>query len=336
MRFRSIFNALLSAVFVAALPGSLWASCGASSCPVDCSSWERTQAGTVRVDYGFEYSEQDQHRIGTREAAFREIQGHHDEEFTVNRLHRLGVAVGMTDRLSVETRLPVVSRSHAHIHRHHGEDILESWDIGGAGDLSLLTRYTFWRPENLRLPALSAVLGGEFPTGRHHKQNADGDQADAGIQPGSNSLDFIAGLSSIQTFEVPMANGQSGTLPFFMNAAVQLNGPGTDDYRIGDTFQFSAGASYPVVPWLGAVVQFNLLVRDRDDRGQTGEEIQKTGGETLYCSPGLEFKLKDDWRAYGIIQIPVYERVNSIQTVSGYNLLFGASYRFRAWGDKEK
>ncbi len=334
MRFRWIFNAFLSVVSAAALPGPLWASCGASSCPVDCSIWERTQAGTVRVDYGFEYSEQDQHRIGTREAAFGEVQGHHDEEFTVNRLHRLGVAVGVTDRLSVEIRLPVVSRSHSHVHHHHGEDILESWDIGGAGDLSLLTRYAFYRPENLRLPTLSAVLGGEFPTGRHHKKNPDGDEAEAGVQQGSNSFDFIAGLSSIQTFEAPMLNKQTGTLPFFMNAAVQLNGAGTDDYRIGDTFQFSAGTSYPVVPWLGLITQFNLLVRDKDDKGHTGEEIQKTGGETLYFSPGLEFKLRDDWRAYGIIQISVYERVNSIQTVSDYNLLFGVSYRFKAWGER--
>lgn len=320
--------------FVAAAADPAWASCGSSSCPVDCSSWERHEAGTVRVDYGFEYSEQDQLKVGTRDAEFREIRGHHDEEFTVNRIHRLGIAVGLTDRLGVDLRLPIISRSHAHIHRHGGADILEAWDIGGAGDLSLLARYDFWKPENRRNPTVSLILGGEFPTGRHHKKNADGDEAEAGIQPGSNSLDFIAGFSSIQTFEAPMVNGQKGTLPVFGSIAAQFNGAGTDDYRLGDTIQFNIGVSYPIVPWLGFLTQFNFLLRDRDGKGQTGEEIQKTGGEVLYFSPGLEFKPAEDWRAFAIIQIPVYERVNLIQTVSDYNLLFGASYRFKAWGER--
>ncbi|MCM8794518.1 MAG: transporter [Candidatus Omnitrophica bacterium] len=317
-------------LFSPAVP--VWASCGASSCPVDCSSWERTREGSVRVDVQFEYSEQDQLRIGTRDAAFREIRGHHDEEFTVNRIHRLGVSVGLTDRLSADLRLPVISRSHAHIHRHHGEDILEAWDIGGVGDLSLLARYAFWKPENRRDPTLSLILGGEFPTGRHHKKNGEGDEAEPGIQPGSNSLDFIAGLSSIQTFEAPMVNGQMGTFPLFASFTAQFNGPGNEEYRIGDTFQFNVGTSYPALPWLGVLTQFNFLVRDRDGKGRTGEEIQKTGGEVLYFSPGVEIKPTDDWRAFGLIQIPIYERVNLIQTVSDYNVVAGISYRFDAWG----
>jgi hypothetical protein len=60
----------------------------------------------------------------------------------------------------------------------------------------------------------------------------------------------------------------------------------------------------------------------------TGEEIQKTGGEMLYLSPGLEWRPTTDWRLYAIVQVPVYERVSLIQTVSDYNLLVGVSSRF--------
>src|SRR5262245_22775931 len=110
-----------------------WASCGSSSCPVDIGSWERRKKGDVLLEDQSEYSEQDQLRIGTRDAAFREIRGHHDEEFTVNRIQRLSATVSLTDRLALQLRVPYVSRSHAHIHRHQGRDLLEAWDVSGLG-----------------------------------------------------------------------------------------------------------------------------------------------------------------------------------------------------------
>ncbi len=42
----------------------------------------------------------------------------------------------------------------------------------------------------------------------------------------------------------------------------------------------------------------------------------------------------EDGRFHGLVQVPVYQRVNLIQTVSDYNLLFGATYRFSAGSQK--
>ncbi len=309
-----------------------WASCGSASCPVDTSGERRQGKGWVEMGYQFEHIEQDQHRIGTRAAALGEIRGHHDEEFTVNRIHRFLGSVGLTDRLGVDLQVPFVSRSHAHIHHHGDEDILEAWDIQGWGDLAARVKYAFWVPESRRLPTLSAILGGEFPTGTRGEKNDDGDIAEAGIQPGSNSYDLILGLSSRQEFSVPMLRGGYGTLPVFSSVIGQLNGPGTDNYRLGDTLQVNLGTSYPLTKRFGLLGQVNFLLKDLDDKGRTGEEIQKTGGEFLYFSPGLEFRPAENWRAFALIQLPVYRRVNSIQLVSDYNVLFGASYRFKAFG----
>lgn len=328
MRFIGLFLLCLL------ISGPAWASCGAAGCPVDTGSWEERRAGEVTLGYEFEYADQNEHRIGTRDAAFREIRGHHDEEFTVNRTHRLSASAAFTDRFSADLSVPLVSRSHSHIHRHQGRDILDSWDLQGIGDLRVLTRWLFWRPENRRNPALSAILGGEFPTGQHQEENEAGDIVELGIQPGSDSYDLILGLSSRQLFQVPMLRGGRGEMPFFTSVTGQLNGPGTDDYRLGDTLQLNAGISYPIARKLGLLVQANFLLRDRDGKGRTGEEVQKTGGEFLYFSPGLEFRPSEDWRLYGLVQIPVYQRVNLIQTVSEYNVLVGATWRFQARGKK--
>jgi hypothetical protein len=77
------------------------------------------------------------------------------------------------------------------------------------------------------------------------------------------------------------------------------------------------------------MTQLNLLVKDRDGIGQTREEVEKTGGEFLYLSPGLEWRPTEGWRAYALVQVPVYQRVNSLQTTSDCNVLVGIEYRVR-------
>jgi len=313
------------------LPNDSWAACGAASCPVE-TGWERTQEGFVKLGYQFEYIDQEQHLIGARKASFRELRGHHDEKFTLNEIHRFNASVGVTDRLSLDLQFPFISRSHEHVHRHRGQDLLETWGIDGVGDFSAVTRYAFWKPTSSRLPTFSAILGGEFPTGNHHERNSDGLEAELPLQPGSGSYDLITGLSSHQEFSVPMLKGGRGILPVFSSVIGQLNGPGNDDYRIGDTLQINVGALYPITPRLGVITQFNALLKDHDDHGKTSEEIQKTGGEFIYFSPGVEVRLGDDWRLFGLVQIPIHQRVNVIQTTSDYNVLCGISYRFKAWG----
>ncbi len=310
-------------------PGTARASCGAASCPLDTASDQRREKGWVRLGYQIEYVDQDEHRMGRREADFGEVRGHHDEEYTVNRIHRLSASAGLTDRLSVDAQLPVISRSHSHVHHHHGQDLLERWDVSGVGDLALIGRYAFWKPADPRRPILSAIFGAELPTGRHHVDNAAGQEAESGVQPGSNSYDLILGASSLQTFTVPTLAGDAAELPLFASAQAQFNGPGTDDYRLGDTLNANLGTSYPVTRRLGVMAQLNLLIKDRDGIGRTGEEVGKTGGEFLYMSPGLEWRGSDRWRMFALIQLPVYQRVNSLQTVSDYNVLVGMECRFR-------
>ena len=316
-------------LFGFSVSSSSWASCGASQCPVDMTKGECPRKGSVSLGYQFEYVEQDQHRVGTGSASFREIQGHHDEEFTVNRGHRFNTSMGLTDRFSMDLQVPVISRSHAHVHQHEGEDILEAWDIHGIGDLLLRFRYVFWKPVSPRRPDLSILLGGEFPTGKQDRKNPEGDEAESGVQPGSHSYDLIIGLASLQRFNVPMLQGQQGVLPLHCNLIAQFNGHGKDGYRLGDTLQLNVGISYPLFLKLGLVTQLNFLLRDKDDKGNTGEEIQKTGGEYLYFSPGLEIQTGDNWKMFAMIQLPVHQRVNSIQTTSNYNVLMGITYRFQ-------
>jgi hypothetical protein len=313
---------------------SSWASCGSATCPLDTRSSFVSEKGLVRLGYEFEYLDQDRPRIGSRKASVGEIRGHHDEERTINRVHRFLGTYGVTDRLSVDMALPLVSRSHRHVHNHHGgaEIIPEDWDFWGVGDFSLQGRYAFFKPANESRPTLFGFAGVEFPTGKSHVENATGGEAEPGITPGSASYDFNVGGASLQHFSVPTVGGTFAAMPLFLSVNYKMNGKGHDDYRIGNMLFVNLGTTYPVVKWLGIMSQLNLIVREKDDRGATFEEVEKTGGEFLFFSPGLQFRLAEAWEWSWLVQIPIRQRVNEIQLTSDYNVLSSVNYRFRMGG----
>ena len=327
-----MFKTTASFLFIGllTLTSPLEASCGSASCPLDTRSSFAAEKGAVRLGYQFEFIDQDRPRIGTKKASVGEISGHHDEQRTINRAHLLTGSWDITDRWSLDLGLPFISRSHRHIHNHHDGDVLpEGWDFSGLGDLMVQARFAFLKPEENRRPTLSAILGGEFPTGKDEAPNADGDHADPGITPGSGSTDGIVGLAWLQHFSMPMWGGEYALMPLFFSVTYKANGEGHDDYRLGYQLTASAGATYPATPRLGLIGQVNLLVKGRDSAGMTSEEVEKTGGDCLYVSPGVLVRITDDLEWSTLIQIPVRQRVNEIQITSNYNLLARLSYKFR-------
>jgi hypothetical protein len=307
---------------------SAQASCGSASCPLDTRSSFVSGKGLVRLGYEFEFIDQDQPRIGRHKARVGEITGHHDEQRTINRIQRFTGSWGVTDRLSLDLGLPLVSRSHRHIHNHHGTPIPQGWDFTGLGDLSVQTRYAFFKPDESRHPTVSVILGAEFPTGQDEEHNDAGDHAEPGITPGSGSYDGIIGLASLQHFSVPTLTTEYALMPLFVSLTFKANGEGHDDYRLGSQLSANMGTTYPVYSWLGLIGQLNFLLKGKDDAGLTHEEVEKTGGEYLYASPGVQLRW-GSWEWSSVIQIPVRQRVNNIQLTSDYNVLSSLHYKFQ-------
>lgn len=317
---------------------ALWASCGASVCPLDTMTPEKIEKGWMRLDYSYEYSDQDQPRVGRHRASVGEIPGHHDELFTVSEVQRLGLEAGLTSRWSVQFILPFVQREHQHIHHHMGSDLLESWDVKGMGDLTFLNRVAVVQPENPAHPALFLSAGVKLPTGKDNAKGISQDttnaieseEAEVGIQPGSGSTDLILGASGLQSYSVPTLTQAYARLPIFWSTTYRFNGKGKEDYRLGNTLIANAGFVYPLFPKVGWTTQVNLRISRPDDAGKTNEEIEKTGGTYVYASPGFRFELGENFWSYITLQLPIYQRVNEIQLTSDQNLLTGISYRFSA------
>jgi hypothetical protein len=273
------------------------------------------------LDLSFQYIDQDQVRVGRSRAAVGAIPSTHDEVRTVNRLATFLVNYAPTDSLVLSAFVPYVSRYHEHLQ----EDELECWNFSELGDASLSARYRvagyFW--------ATAAV---ELPTGERRPENADGEAAETTLAPGSGSTDLSGGVVYQRQASVPTLSrgvlGNRAAMAYFIGATFRYNGSGTEDYRQGKELLANGGVIYPILNRLGVIAQINARFRGKDDVGDTEEIRGHTGGSFVFASPGLRVSLPKGLAVYGIIQIPVYQRVNGIQLTARYNLLGGIQARF--------
>lgn len=303
------------AALLAAAP--LYASCGASSCEMDVSAAAPRTERSGRLGYEFEFVPQSRRWSGRTPAPAGVKGGHHDEVYSVSRVHRLSASLGLSPAWSVSAQLPLIDRSHGHVHHHRGAQVAQAWSVSGLGDVLVEARYAFWRSRGGSVWSVAA--GSELPTGRDGAANEAGAPAEDGILPGSGSFDASASL---------MWQRPAGRGALFASAARRFNGPGEKGYRQGDVTMFHAGGAAPLWGRLSGLLQANVVVREHDWKGNTREETLNTGGEALFLSPGVEIAAGRGWSVSATVQIPVYQRVNGFQIVSDYALRTGLGYRF--------
>lgn len=154
----------------------------------------------------------------------------------------------------------------------------------------------------MRRPASSKVL-----------TPVDGDAAEAGLRPASDSCDPILGFPTRQEFSIPAPRGGCGTRPLFSSAIGQFNGRWTDGCCLGDTLRINRGTPCPLTRKVGLLGRVNFLLKGRD------------GEEFLYLLPRIESRPSENWRVCGLGQILVYQQVNFVQAASNCDLLGGAS-----------
>jgi hypothetical protein len=291
------------------------ASCGSAFCTVN-TDWGAqglwTEPGT-RFGLRFEYLDQDQPQSGTHEVAVGQMPMHHDEVRTINRNWLATLDHGFDERWSMSLAMPLVDRSHEHIHNHHGAQLPESWNFTEPGDLRVLGRYR-------ASPAGPGFnFGLKLPTGRRDVRNADGDAAERTLQPGTGTTDLL--LGAFVQGEQPERK-----LAWFAQGLVQSALNSRDEFKPGASLGLDAGLRYDAGGGLGLLLQANLLLRDRDEGDQA--EPENSGGRWLWLSPGASLDLGRDWQVYAFVQVPLYQFVNGVQLVAERAVVLGVGGRF--------
>jgi hypothetical protein len=308
---------------VGAMPTLAVASCGAAFCTVN-SNWTSesatTESGSV-FDLRYEYINQNQPRASGENVAVGQIPHDHDEVSTVNRnllatySHTFGSGFG------VSVIAPIVERYHLHIQNNDdGSQTPESWKFRELGDVRVVGRYQLPFIGDPTQPSTAGItFGAKLPTGRTNVANANGELAERTLQPGSGTTDAIIGAYYHQ--KLPQWNSTWFTQFQYQHALNSHN-----DFKPGSQFGVDAGFRYGVTDKLGALVQVNALVKQRDSGLQA--EPDDSGGRYVSISPGLSYAVTETLQIYGFFQKPVYQHVNGVQLTADKAFVVGLSTRF--------
>src|SRR5690349_18469357 len=273
------FFIVAACVLILAEPGEArHKSCGAASCPLNLH--HSLSAGFLRLTLSHEYIDQDRIYVGSSPSFVGAIPGHHDEVETLNERNVLQLHAGLSDRLAALVEVPFIHREHSHIDHTGGGAAWESWNFSGLGDVVVSGEYAILAGDSDA--SLSIGAGVKTSTGITGAVNAEGEEAEVTIQPGTGSIDGIFRLNfSMDAASVPALGGVYTSLPLNASIAFQLAGKGKDDYRFGNTFLVHAGTAYGFSQAADLLLQANMRIQGHADPGLTGEPRENTGGTWL-------------------------------------------------------
>ena len=292
------------------------ATCSGAFCSLN-SQWDTQTAWTAsgwRADLRYEYITLDQPRSGSRAVAVGEISQHDDEVKTISRNLVTSVDYGFTADWSGSIVIPLVDRTHYHIHNHMGTPIPEDWDFSELGDIRVLSRY---RNELTKTQTWGVQVGLKLASGSINIRNDNGDLAERTLQPGTGSHDLLLGVFWNDTDEHKT---------WFVQYMYQHPLITRDDFTPGDEQGLDVGISYVLTQHMRLVTQLNFRHKQADTGANA--EPEDSGSNEWWLSPGLSVALTRATRLYAYYQLPLYQYVNGVQLTADQAVSIGLSHRF--------
>jgi hypothetical protein len=329
MRTRTVPLAMAVTMALVTPPAAL-ANCGAEGCPLAPRGPE-TSTSRFSFDVGYQAVEQDRywnggHAISSAEALQAEGGiGHVLEQDTRTRTTVFRASATLTRRWSLQLSLPYVDRVHRHALVHHANFLIESeWHMQGLGDATAATNWDLL--DGARWGTLTFVAGAKFPTGETDVAPVDGEVPEPSARPGSGSTDALAGLQYRRAVSLPRPWGARAEVPLTASVGARFNGRGSEGYRMGNEWDASVGAAYPVANAVRLLAQLNGSWHARDEAGSTDAEPHHTGSSALFASPGVLVRLLPGMTVFGYGQFRLAEHTNGPQLVSPMHAIFGLAW----------
>jgi hypothetical protein len=310
------------------------ASCGSSNCSLINGSQEGTvNKGKFVMDVSYRYISQDKKKSGSNTISsevlvskvdfeMRKLELDHHREFrTINKLVQLDASFGLTDIITLSVSVPAFNDRY----HEHDDGVTPADSAGeftntdgstGFGDVTVIGKVA-----PLKTPKHHGALGFgvKFPTGEYQLRNSEGDINEPTIMPGTGSYDFI--LSGFYNFSF-MPN----FLDIFVSISHRFTTENSLDYLFGDSTFLDGGASIRLTDIALLSLQINARISRRDRF--INMDVPSTGGEFVNITPGVRLIATENLSFYSHVQAPIYQRVNEVNLVPNFGVLFGVSYAF--------
>lgn len=208
----------------------------------------------------------------------------------------LGVAWSPTDRLTLNTMLPVISQWVDAAGRPRQQ-------YTGIGDLEVLVRGVLWRDRRFAARHILSLVGGiKTPTGPR-LYDAQGYPYPEDEQPGSGSWDPIVGLSY---------GWYQPRVALFASASYRYPTPGRRGYRRGESLGTTVTAQYQPLRWLAVSLSAEVSWIAADQL-RPGIDRANSGGMAVTLTPALTVSPAQRWLIRLAGQLHAFDRWNGVQ-----------------------
>lgn len=278
---------------------------------------------------------------------------------------QFGIGYGINERLGVQLTLPFINRDYR---RSDGGEGVDSGNVNGLGDSSLMARFTAYQKEDLEGTLIVRFLAGvKFPTGdtdllgseaeNHHgggveehgemeaPQEDHMEMVDHHVKSSEHRGDHDSAASyvpAIHDHSLALGSGSIDTIfgstvfyqhkRFFGLAEIQyfIRSEGDYDYRYANDLMFSVGPGMYVITKddFTAGVRLNFSGEYKEKDVLDGNKQDDTATTNLYLGP--EIILADNGKLSGVfgVDLPVLRDNSGVQVVPDYRLRLGIGYRF--------
>lgn len=311
----------VAAVLAAILPVPAFAcaSCGCTFTADWLSQGLVTQPGQA-VTIRYDYVPQTALRSGTAgvDPADTALPNEREvERSTYNHIATLAYDRQFANDFGFNVAVPWLSRPHRTI----AEDTLDisRSTAAGIGDVRLVGR---WQGLSSPKGITGLQLGLVLPTGSTHRRFTSGPEAgepvDRGLQPGTGTVQAVLGAYHYSSVAPSLALVLQGQVQFAVNSH--------EGFRPGTLAEASASLRYLGWSRVTPEVQLNGRINARD-QGVNADRAN-SGGEQVHLSPGASVKLTSSLSAFGLVQLPLYQRVKGWQLVPRVIASTGLQMRF--------
>jgi len=96
---------------------------------------------------------------------------------------------------------------------------------------------------------------------------------------------------------------------------------GAKEFRSGNSWQVDVAASFAHHSSIIPVIELNGIFFDQDI--ESDEVKNNSGGDVIYLSPGISFKINDKQGVYANVSYPIYQELTGISNDEKYRWSMG-------------
>jgi hypothetical protein len=244
----------------------------------------------------------------------------HDSDYNLNAA--IGVAYGITDRLTISAELPYLRRDdlregeHSHVGGMAVNEVVPLGSVTGFGDASLLARYSLAAG---RGGGFGVIGGIKVPTGSTHQRSLDGERLETEHQPGTGSWDPIVGAALGADIGWATVNG---------SALYQFSGKGAQDTELGDRLQAGLALSHRFGPpehhhdhgdgheahehHHASWDVFASTTLEWEGRQTIAGAVEReSGGTVVWLTPGVRYNAASEVSIAAAVGVPLWQDIRA-------------------------